>query len=133
MSMTFDYATAFSRNIGWLTHDEQQRLRHKRVAIAGMGGVGGVHLTTLARLGIGRFRVADLDHFELANFNRQVGATMSTLGHPKVEVLAAMARDINPECEIDVFPDGVHGGNIEKFFAGADLYVDGLDAFAFGA
>src|SRR5438034_10656468 len=57
----FDYATAFDRNIGWLTDAEQESLRHKRVAIAGMGGVGGFHLTTLARLGVGKFNIADLD------------------------------------------------------------------------
>ncbi len=131
--MGFDYATAFSRNIGWLTEAEQERLRHKRVAIAGMGGVGGFHLTTLARLGISRFNIADLDTFELANFNRQAGAVVSSLGHTKVETLADMARDINPECDIRVFRKGVQADNIREFFDGVDLYVDGLDAFAFGA
>lgn len=129
----FDYATAFSRNIGWLTEAEQNSLRHKRVAIAGMGGVGGFHLTTLARLGIAKFNVSDLDEFEVANFNRQAGATMSTVGKPKVDVLAAMARDINPECELNVFPDGVQEHNLDRFFRDVDLYVDGLDAFAFPA
>jgi molybdopterin/thiamine biosynthesis adenylyltransferase len=131
--LAFDYATAFSRNIGWLTEDEQERLRHKRVAIAGMGGVGGVHLTTLARLGITKFSIADLDQFEVANFNRQAGAMMSTLGRPKVDVLAEMARDINPECDLRVFPNGVNDDNLPAFFEGVDLYVDGLDAFAFNA
>ncbi|HET9215867.1 MAG TPA: ThiF family adenylyltransferase, partial [Terriglobia bacterium] len=98
----FDYTTAFSRNIGWLTEAEQQKLRHKRVAIAGVGGVGGFHLTTLARLGVGRFSIADPDRFELPNFNRQAGALMSTLNQPKVDVLARMAADINPECEVRV-------------------------------
>ncbi|MFA7667476.1 MAG: ThiF family adenylyltransferase, partial [Burkholderiaceae bacterium] len=50
----FDYRRAFARNIGWLREDEQQTLRGKRVAIAGMGGVGGFHLLTLARLGVAR-------------------------------------------------------------------------------
>jgi len=59
----FDYKQAFSRNIGWVTADEQEKLRHKKVAIAGMGGVGGSHLIVLARLGIGRFHIADLDVF----------------------------------------------------------------------
>ena len=131
--MKFDYATAFSRNIGWLTEEEQERLRHKRVAIAGMGGVGGFHLTTLARLGISKFNIADLDTFELANFNRQAGAVVSTLGRPKVDTLADMARDINPECDIKVFPGGVQPDNLDRFFENVDLYVDGLDAFAFGA
>lgn len=133
MPASFDYGTAFSRNIGWVTRSEQETLRHKHVAIAGMGGVGGFHLLTLARLGVGRFSIADLDDFELANFNRQAGATMSTLGRPKVDVLAAMLRDINPECVLDVLTDGVQPGNIERFFQDADLYVDGLDAFAFDA
>ncbi len=133
MPVRFDYATAFSRNIGWLTEAEQERLRHKRVAIAGMGGVGGFHLTTLARLGISRFNIADLDHFELANFNRQTGATMSTLGRPKVQTLADLAKDINPECDLQLFPEGVNATNLSRFFENVDLYVDGLDAFAFEA
>jgi molybdopterin/thiamine biosynthesis adenylyltransferase len=129
----FSYSAAFDRNIGWLTEGEQDQLRHKRVAIAGMGGVGGSHLLTLARLGIGKFHISDFDRFEIGNFNRQAGATMSTIGYPKVDVLAAMAREINPDSEIHVFHDGVHAGNVERFFAGVDLYVDGLDAFAFQA
>ena len=133
MADTFSYRDAFARNIGWVTQAEQDILRHKRIAIAGMGGVGGVHLLTLARLGIGAFNIADFDHFGIANFNRQVGATLSTLGQPKVDVLAAMARDINPELDIKCFPDGVNETNLEAFFDGVDLYVDGLDFFAFGA
>jgi len=70
----FDYKVAFSRNIGWVTEAEQSRLRSKRIAIAGMGGVGGGHLLTLTRLGVGAFNIADFDAFELANFNRQAGA-----------------------------------------------------------
>jgi len=129
----FDYSMAFDRNIGWLTEVEQRSLRHKKVAIAGMGGVGGYYLTTLGRLGVGKFHIADLDTFELANFNRQYGAFMSTLGRPKVEVLAEMAADINPDCEIETFPTGVNDENLQRFFQGVDVYLDGLDAFAFPA
>jgi len=133
MNNTFSYQDAFSRNIGWVTAAEQVALRHKRVAIAGMGGVGGVHLLTLARLGIGAFHIADFDTFGIENFNRQVGATVSTIDLQKVEVLAAMARDINPEVDIEIFPKGVDESNLPDFFAGVDLYVDGLDFFAFSA
>lgn len=129
----FSYRKAFARNIGWVTHAEQDELRHKRIAIAGMGGVGGVHLLTLARLGIGAFHLADFDSFDIANFNRQVGATMSTLGQPKVEVLADMARDINPELKITRFPTGVSDANRAAFLEGVDLYMDSLDFFAFSA
>lgn len=129
MTHSFDYAEAFSRNIGWVTETEQYLLRSKRVAIAGMGGVGGAHLLTLARLGIGAFHIADLDTFELANFNRQAGAMHSSLEQPKVEVLARMARDINPELELQLFPQGVSAANLDGFLSNVDLFVDGLDFF----
>jgi molybdopterin/thiamine biosynthesis adenylyltransferase len=92
----FDYAEAFSRNIGWTTAEEQRVLARSRIAIAGLGGVGGSHLLTLARLGVGNFNIADFDSFEIQNFNRQVGATLSHLGEPKVDVLRRLAFDINP-------------------------------------
>lgn len=121
MSHPFSYQQAYARNIGWVTPAEQTVLRGKRIAIAGMGGVGGVHLLTLARLGVGAFHIADFDTFDIANFNRQVGAAMSTLGRPKVEVLAAMARDINPELQLTSFPGGVNRDNLATFFEGVDL------------
>ncbi|MFS2007533.1 ThiF family adenylyltransferase [Duganella sp. CT11-25] len=133
MTYPFSYEQAFARNIGWLTPAEQSVLRDKRIAIAGVGGVGGVHLLTLARLGVGAFHIADFDTFDLANFNRQVGAMMSTLGRPKVDVLAEMALDINPDIKLTCFPQGVNSNNLAAFFDGVDLYVDGLDFFAFGA
>lgn len=129
----FDYGSAFSRNIGWVTESEQKRLRDACVAIGGLGGVGGVHLLTLARLGIGKFSIADFDKFDIVNFNRQVGATVSSLGQPKLDVLRDMVRDINPEVDLRLFPDGVNDENLEDFLSGVDVYVDGLDFFAFDA
>lgn len=126
----FDYRKAFSRNIGWVTESEQNRLRDACVAIGGLGGVGGAHALTLARLGIGKFRIADFDLFEVHNFNRQVGAFMSTVGRPKAEVLAEAIRDINPEAEVKSFGEGVTPGNIAEFMQGVDVYVDGIDFFA---
>ena len=130
MHEPFDYDEAFSRNIGWVTETEQQALRAKRIAIAGLGGVGGSHLLTLTRLGIGRFHISDLDTFEVANFNRQAGASMRHLGRPKVEVLKELATDINPELEIATFPQGVGRDNLDAFLDDVDLYIDGLDFFA---
>lgn len=130
---TFDYDKAFSRNIGWVTVAEQARLRHAKVAIGGLGGVGGVHLLSLARLGIGRFAIADFDVFDIANFNRQVGATVDSLEQAKIEVLAGMARAINPEIILDRFPSGIQAESVDAFLDGVDVYVDGLDFFAFAA
>ena len=129
MSSGFSYEEAFSRNLGWFTDYEQQALRGKTVAIAGMGGVGGVHLLTLARLGVANFKIADLDVFEVANFNRQVGATMSSLQKSKVDVLEGMVRDINPEANVTKFSQGVTDANLDDFLDGADLFIDGFDFF----
>jgi len=126
----FAYDDAFSRNLGWVTAEEQRALRGKRVAVAGLGGVGGSHLLTLARLGIGAFNIADFDRFAIANFNRQAGATVASLDRPKIDVLAEMALDINPELDIRRFPMGVEADRIDAFLDGVDLYVDGLDYFA---
>jgi molybdopterin/thiamine biosynthesis adenylyltransferase len=125
----FDYSRAFSRNIGWVTAEEQQSLRNKRIAIGGLGGVGGSHLLTLTRLGIGNFHIADFDCFELANFNRQAGANIKNLNRPKVEVMAEAALEINPQLNISRFTDGITPQNIDEFLNGVDLYIDGLDFF----
>jgi len=129
----FTYEQAFSRNIGWVTAAEQAVLRGKRVAVAGLGGVGGSHVLTLARLGVGAFHIADFDKFEVANFNRQAGALLTTLGRPKVEVVTEMAKDINPGLSIQSFPEGVSEANLDRFLADVDVYVDGLDFFAIDA
>ncbi len=129
----FDYQKAFSRNIGWVTEEEQQILKNKKVAIAGAGGVGGIHLVTLARLGISNFNISDFDDFEVHNFNRQSGAFMSTLGQQKVDVMESIAKDINPESNIQSFPGGIFADNVDEFLEGVDIYVDALDFFALEA
>lgn len=129
----FNYDDAFSRNIGWVTEAEQQQLRHARVGIGGLGGVGGVHLLTLARLGVGNFSIADFDVFDIVNFNRQLGATVNSLKRPKIDVLEEMVKDINPEVGLRLFPTGVQEENLEAFLEDVDIYVDGLDFFAFSA
>ena len=131
MTQVFNYDAAFSRNLGWVTSAEQYTLRQKRIAIAGMGGVGGSHLLTLTRLGIEAFNIADHDVFDIVNINRQSGAFMSTLDRPKVEVMAELAQDINPDLRIKSFSSGIDAGNLSEFLAGVDLYIDGLDFFCF--
>ena len=126
----FDYGTAFSRSLGWVTEAEQQILRSKRIAIAGLGGVGGSHLLTLTRLGIGSFTIADLDIFEQENFNRQAGASMRHVGREKIDVLEELALDINPELNMVKFSSGVDIENLDAFLDDVDLYVDSLDFFA---
>ncbi len=130
---SWTYGEAFSRHRGLIDEAEQERLRNSRVAIAGMGGVGGVHLATLARLGIGTFHIADPDVFDVANFNRQYGATVHTLGRNKAEVMAEEARAINPDVHLRVLTEAVTPANIDQFLDGVQILIDGIDFFAMPA
>ncbi|RLB31517.1 MAG: hypothetical protein DRH20_15670, partial [Deltaproteobacteria bacterium] len=125
------YSEAFSRNIGLFTEQEQQRLHEAKVAIPGMGGVGGVHLITLVRCGVGRFHVSDFDTYEPGNINRQFGASVPHFGRPKLEVMKELALGVNPFLEIKEFPEGIGPQNMDDFLDGVDVVLDGLDFFAF--
>lgn len=131
MSNRFEwsYGEAFSRNLGLISLAEQDKLRQSRVAIAGLGGVGGIDLVALARLGIGKFSIADPDVFEARNTNRQYGATRSAQGRQKAKVMQQIVEDINPEAEIRVFTDPLGPENADAFLEGASVLVDGIDAF----
>lgn len=126
----WSYNEAFSRHRGLLSAAEQERLRRSCVAIAGLGGVGGIHLATLARLGIGSFHIADPDAFELANFNRQHGADVGTIGQSKATVIANQARRINPDVALTVWAEHILPSNVGDFLDGVDVLVDGIDFFA---
>jgi len=130
MKASFRYEQAFSRNIGWVTREEQAHLRGLRVAVGGLGGVGGSHLVTLARMGVGAFSVTDLDVFDWPNLNRQFGAGVSTIGVPKLETMCRIVRDINPEADLRLLPQGLDVHNIDHFLDGVSLYMDSLDIFA---
>jgi molybdopterin/thiamine biosynthesis adenylyltransferase len=102
MMAAFSYETFTTRNIGFVTPAEQARLKGSSVFVCGTGGMGGAALMALARAGIGRFVIADLDAFEVSNLNRQVFAFLDTIGRHKAEASAEIVRRINPEVEIEV-------------------------------
>lgn len=125
----FNYELAFSRNNGITSLQEQERLKHATVAIAGMGGVGGDYLITLARAGIGNFKISDFDDFEVGNFNRQYGATLSSVGKPKMTVMRDLALDINPDSSIETYGEGINESNIDDFLKNVDVFVDAVEFF----
>ncbi len=124
---------AFSRHRGLLTLADQHVLAGSRVAIAGMGGVGGIYLATLARLGVGKFHICDDDVYDVSNINRQYGATWKTIGRKKIEVMSEIVKDINPRVELRVFPEIITPENVDAFLDGVDVAVDGIDFFALEA
>lgn len=120
----YNYDTAISRNLGFISGSEQAMLRHSHVAIAGAGGDGGMLAIQLARLGIGAITLADPEDFELENLNRQAEASMDSLGRNKAEVVADAVRKIAPEAKVRVFRHGVLPSNVDDFFDRADLLLD---------
>ena len=114
---------------GLLVGDEgMERLSEASVILAGMGAVGGYALEGLVRAGIGRIRVVDADVFSGSNLNRQILATVDTVGRPKAEVACERARSINPGIDIEpmrvLVDDSTVDGILDSDF---DILVDAID------
>lgn len=122
------YHEAFKRNRGLISSQLQEKLKNTHVAICGMGGVGGIHAETLARLGVGKFTIADGDLYEIVNINRQIEAMTSTVHKSKKEVMIKTLHDINPFIKV-LGLDYVTKENIDDFLDGVDIVIDGVDFF----
>ncbi len=94
---------AFSRTGMLLGEEGMNRLEHSRVAVFGIGGVGGYVVEALARSGIGALDLIDHDQVSLTNLNRQIIALRSTLGRYKVDIARERVLDINPDCRVTVY------------------------------
>lgn len=114
----------FERNRGFLSEQEQLHLRESCVSIAGAGGDGGELAISLARLGVGRFKLADPESFDIENLNRQAGSGYDTIGRNKADVIAEEIYKINPWADVQVFTDGVTPENIAEFAQDANLILD---------
>ena len=120
--------TAFSRTELLLGEDGVARLRAARVAVFGVGGVGGYAVEALARAGIGALDLVDNDVVSLSNLNRQIIATHDTLGQPKVDVAAARVHSINPDCIVRTHNVFFLPGTEDRFdFSAYDYIIDAID------
>lgn len=129
-SRPFFVDTKFSRNLGWLTADEQRHLATLRVGLLGVGGVGGQYAELLARTGVTQFTIWDPDSFASENTNRQNECRSSTYGRKKVDVIAKLILDINPEAMIKAIARPIQNDDLDEFCRSIDFYFDGLDFFA---
>jgi hypothetical protein len=101
-TLAFSYEEFTTRNIGFVSEAQQARLRNATVFVCGTGGMGGACVMALARIGVGRLIIADLDSFAISNMNRQVFAFMGTVGRQKAEATRDLCLTINPEMCIEV-------------------------------
>lgn len=109
----------------------QQALNHFQqlhIVVAGLGGVGSWAVEALARTGIGKLTLIDLDDVCTTNINRQLPATDDTIGQLKTEVLAQRVKSINPNCEVKVIDDFLLPENFEEYLTGANAVLDAIDS-----
>lgn len=117
----------FSRSQILLGKRSMERLRESRVAIFGIGGVGGFAAEALVRSGIGHLLFIDNDEVSLTNLNRQIIADHTTIGKKKVEVMQERALRINPAAEIKALPLFFLPDTPADFLNGCDYIVDAID------
>jgi len=121
----------FSRNELYWGEDFQNYLKSLKIAVFGLGGVGGFALEALARAGVGSFLIADYDTISKTNINRQIIALHSTVGKKKTEVFKERLLDINGEIEVEIY-EGFYSKEVtERVFNGnfkrPDFIIDAID------
>ena len=118
----------FTRTALLLGEEKIENLHKKKVAIFGIGGVGGYVCEALVRAGVGHFELFDHDVVDVTNLNRQIIATHSTIGRKKVEVMKERMRDINPEVDVVIHDCFYLPENASEFpFDAFDYVVDCVD------
>lgn len=95
----------FSRSELLLGHDNMEKISKMKVAIFGIGGVGSFVCEALVRCGVSNFVLIDSDSISLTNVNRQIHATLKTVGRSKVEVMKERMLEINPDAHIDIYEE----------------------------
>lgn len=122
---------AFSRTELLLGTEAMERLRRSRVAVFGVGGVGGYVVEALARSGVGSLTLIDMDTVSVSNLNRQIIATVPDIGQPKVDVAKRRVLSINPDAEVQVYNCFFLPETAEQFdFSAWDYVVDAIDTVA---
>jgi molybdopterin/thiamine biosynthesis adenylyltransferase len=124
------YMDRTARNQFWVGGLEGQKAIQKlSIGVAGTGGMGSNIAEQLVRLGVGHVRIADRDTIEPTNLNRQVFATQSTLGKPKIEAAVQALRNIAEDFELVAYEKGIHAETVERFVSGCDAIVDEIDVY----
>lgn len=122
-----NFPNRYDRNVAALTPEECDALSGKRIAVVGCGGLGGLVIEALARIGVGHLRVIDGDVFEESNLNRQLLCTESTVGREKALVAAERVHAVNSEVSVDPIVAYLGEENAAELLRGVDCVVDCLD------
>lgn len=122
----FNYDEFTTRNLGFVDEAEQAKLRKATIFIPGVGGMGGTVLAALARIGIEKFIIADVDTFEISNLNRQIFSNLDTIDTDKALTAKEAILNINPNISVEVFNiDWVT--KLDSILPRVDLVINGCD------
>lgn len=121
----------FSRTAYVYGEEAIEKLNKSRVAVFGVGGVGGYICEALCRAGVGSIDIFDRDSVSVSNINRQIIALHSTVGRPKIEVMKERMLDINPDCKVNAYNVFYLPENADEFdLSGYDYIADAVDTVA---
>ena len=124
----FSVADQFSRTRLLIGQEALEKLRRIRVAVFGIGGVGGYAVEALVRSGVGTLDLIDHDRVSLTNLNRQLHATWETIGEYKVDAAAKRVQEINPDCRVNVYRTFFLPETRDQFdFSRYDYVIDAID------
>lgn len=122
-----DDGRRYLRNRESINEDQQAMLKRARVAVVGLGGLGGATVEVLARIGVGTLTLVDGDRFEATNLNRQLLCTEQTLGQRKAEAAADRVARVNSTVTVRCIPRHLEPDSADEVLAGSHLVMDCLD------
>jgi molybdopterin/thiamine biosynthesis adenylyltransferase len=117
----------YARNLNTFAPSDQARLLKSRVAVIGLGGLGGTVIECLSRAGVGYLVLVDHDEFEDHNLNRQLVCTQDLIGKAKASSAAERVMHVNGSISVEAFKDSLDSNNAERILTGCDMAVDCLD------
>ncbi len=118
----------YSRNLGTIGEEGQERLLRAHAVIVGAGGLGGSVFENLVRAGVGKITIIDPEVFEPTNLNRQLLSSEEDIGRKKVEVAKERASKINSDIEVVTIDDKITNTNATTLFKNADIVCDCIDS-----
>ncbi len=122
-----EYWQIIDRQKQIISKEEQILLKNSQILLVGCGGIGGAAAEMLARMGIGKIRVVDKDHFEISNLNRQLMSNIAGIGRLKAEVTKEALIDVNPLMKVEAISQELTPENVTQLLEGCNIVVDALD------
>ncbi|MBQ2665739.1 HesA/MoeB/ThiF family protein [Methanobrevibacter sp.] len=122
-----EYWEMLTRQMPLVSRDEQEKFRNAAITVIGCGGIGGLAIEMLARMGVGKLVLVDEDSFDLSNLNRQTLSEYANIGGSKSEAAAEKVRKINPHVSVVSWDEHVDESNIDRLIEDSRIVIDALD------